>query len=87
MQDLSGKSIKGYQLQAHLGEGAYGAVYRATQPQIKREVAIKIISRNTPTSRTSSVVLRPKRSWWRSWSTCTSCRCTTTGVSRAVPTW
>ena len=43
MPDLSGKSIKGYQLQARLGEGAYGAVYKATQPQIKREVAIKII--------------------------------------------
>ncbi|MCJ7658556.1 MAG: serine/threonine protein kinase, partial [Anaerolineales bacterium] len=43
MTDLSGKSIKGYQLQARLGEGAYGAVYRATQPHVKREVAIKII--------------------------------------------
>ena len=43
MEDLSGKTIKGYELQARLGEGAYGAVYRATQPQVKREVAIKII--------------------------------------------
>ena len=43
MPDLSGKTIKGYQLQARLGEGAYGAVYSATQPQVKREVAIKII--------------------------------------------
>ena len=43
MQDLSGQTIKGYQLKARLGEGAYGAVYRATQPQVKREVAIKII--------------------------------------------
>ena len=43
MTDLSGKSIIGYQLQARLGEGAYGAVYRASQPQVGREVAIKII--------------------------------------------
>ena len=43
MTDLSGKSIKGYQLQARLGEGAYGAVYRGTQPQVGREVAVKII--------------------------------------------
>jgi len=43
MEDLSGKTIKGYELQARLGEGAYGAVYRATQAQVKREVAIKII--------------------------------------------
>jgi serine/threonine protein kinase len=43
MEDLSGRTIKGYQLQARLGVGAYGAVYRATQPQVGREVAIKII--------------------------------------------
>ena len=43
MEDLSGKTIKGYELQARLGAGAYGAVYRAAQPQVKREVAIKII--------------------------------------------
>ena len=43
MEDLSGKTIKGYELITRLGEGAYGAVYSATQPQVKREVAIKII--------------------------------------------
>ena len=43
MADLSGTTIKGYVLQARLGEGAYGAVYRASQPQVKREVAIKVI--------------------------------------------
>jgi serine/threonine protein kinase len=41
--DLSGKTIKVYKLEARLGEGAYGAVYRAFQPQVKREVAVKII--------------------------------------------
>lgn len=43
MVDLSGKTIKVYKLEARLGEGAYGAVYRAFQPQVKREVAVKII--------------------------------------------
>jgi WD40 repeat protein/serine/threonine protein kinase len=43
MLDLSGQSIRGYQLQALLGEGAYGAVYRASQPQVGREVAVKIV--------------------------------------------
>ena len=43
MTDLSGSTIKGYELIARLGEGAYGMVYRATQPQVKREVAVKII--------------------------------------------
>ena len=43
MPDLSGQTIKGNELLARLGEGAYGAVYRATQPQVNREVAVKII--------------------------------------------
>ena len=43
MEDLSGQIIKGYELGERLGGGAYGAVYRATQPQVGREVAIKII--------------------------------------------
>ena len=30
MEDLSGKTIKGFELKARLGEGAYGAVYRAS---------------------------------------------------------
>lgn len=37
------KEIKGYQLQDTLGEGGFGTVYRAYQPLIKREVAIKVI--------------------------------------------
>ena len=43
MDDLSGGTIRGYDLIMRLGEGAYGAVYRAYQPQVQREVAIKII--------------------------------------------
>jgi WD40 repeat protein/serine/threonine protein kinase/ABC-type sugar transport system substrate-binding protein len=35
--------IKGYQLQGSVGEGGFGAVYKAYQPLIKREVAIKVI--------------------------------------------
>ena len=37
------QTVKGYELRAQLGEGGYGAVYRAYQPQVGREVAIKII--------------------------------------------
>ena len=43
MQTLNQETVKGYELKECLGEGAYGAVYRATQPQVGREVAIKII--------------------------------------------
>ena len=43
MQDLSGKTVKGYDLLERLGAGGHGAVYRARQATIGREVAVKII--------------------------------------------
>lgn len=42
-EHLSGKSIKGYELLERIGTGGFGAVYRALQSTIDREVAIKII--------------------------------------------
>src|SRR6266852_2586499 len=44
MADLIGRTVKGYELQALIGEGGFGVVYRAFQPAVSREVAIKIIS-------------------------------------------
>jgi len=43
MPDLSGQIIKGYELQDRIGEGGFGAVYRAVQTAVGREVAIKVI--------------------------------------------
>ncbi len=43
MDDLSGQVIKGYELQERIGQGGLGAVYRAFQPIVDREVAIKVI--------------------------------------------
>ncbi len=42
-QDLSGRAIKGFELGERIGAGGYGAVYRAVQTTVEREVAIKII--------------------------------------------
>ncbi len=42
-EDLVGKKLRGYQIVEKVGEGGYGAVYRAFQPIVKREVAIKVI--------------------------------------------
>lgn len=41
--DLSGRAIRGYALAERIGAGGMGAVYRAVQPHVEREVAIKII--------------------------------------------
>jgi serine/threonine protein kinase/WD40 repeat protein len=41
--ELQGESLRGYRLIEQIGEGAFGVVYRATQPQIGREVAIKAV--------------------------------------------
>jgi WD40 repeat protein/serine/threonine protein kinase len=43
MKDISGQSVKGYELREMIGAGGFGAVYRAYQPLIKRDVAMKII--------------------------------------------
>jgi len=43
MEQLSGTIIKGYELRDRIGAGGFGAVYRAHQSTVGREVAIKII--------------------------------------------
>jgi WD40 repeat protein/serine/threonine protein kinase len=42
-KDLTGQIIKGYELRQLIGQGGFGAVYRAYQSLVEREVAIKII--------------------------------------------
>ena len=41
--DLEGEPLRGYRLLEQIGEGAFGAVYRAIQPVVRRDVAIKAI--------------------------------------------
>jgi len=41
--DLSGKIIRGYHIGNIIGSGGFGVVYKAHQPIIERDVAIKII--------------------------------------------
>lgn len=43
VENFVGKTIKGYALHELIGEGGFGAVYRATQTVVDREVAIKVI--------------------------------------------
>jgi len=43
IEDFTGQVIKGYELVEFIARGGFGAVYRATQPQVNREVAVKII--------------------------------------------
>ncbi|MDD5371007.1 MAG: protein kinase, partial [Anaerolineaceae bacterium] len=41
--DLRGRAIHGFTLGERIGTGGYGVVYRAFQPTVERDVAIKII--------------------------------------------
>ncbi len=43
MDGLSNRIIKGYEFKERVGTGGFGAVYRAYQPVVGREVAIKVI--------------------------------------------
>lgn len=43
MYDYDGQMVKGYEINEKIGAGSFGVVYRAFQPAIGREVAIKII--------------------------------------------
>ena len=43
MDNLTGSHIKGYQLLERIGAGGFGAVYKAHQSTVGREVAMKII--------------------------------------------
>ncbi|MCB9436627.1 MAG: protein kinase [Anaerolineales bacterium] len=43
VDNLSGQTVKGYRIEDLLGSGNFGAVYRAYQLSVEREVAIKII--------------------------------------------
>ncbi len=42
-EDLSGRAVRGFELAERLGAGGFGAVYRAVQPGVGRDVAVKII--------------------------------------------
>src|SRR5664279_4118372 len=43
MNDLSHRTLKGYEVRERVGEGGFGVVYRAYQTAVGRDVAIKII--------------------------------------------
>lgn len=50
--DAGGRRLRGYRLGGRIGEGAYSIVYRATQPSIGREVAVKVIRKELANERT-----------------------------------
>jgi WD40 repeat protein/serine/threonine protein kinase len=43
MDDLTGRTIRGYEIQERIGEGGFGVVYRAHQPVVRRDVVVKAI--------------------------------------------
>jgi serine/threonine protein kinase len=77
--DLSGQVIKGYELHRRIGHGRFAMVYHASQPQVGRDVAVKVFQPEFANHPDFVRSLSP------GWSISTSCRCTTTGASRTAP--
>ena len=81
----TGLTVRGYELRDVLGRGAFGAVYRAYQPIVGREVAIKVIAPELADDPRSSGGSRPKHRSSRGSNTHTSSRCMTIGASHMPP--
>jgi ABC-type glycerol-3-phosphate transport system substrate-binding protein len=45
--EIGGERLRGYRLLERIGEGAFGTVHRAFQPEVGREVAVKVIGQRT----------------------------------------
>ena len=50
-----------YRLDSELGRGGMGTVYRATDLQVEREVAVKVLSANSQTSEARDRLIREAR--------------------------
>ena len=49
--EAGGRRLRGYRLGSRIGAGAYSIVYRATQPSIGREVAVRVIRKELANER------------------------------------
>ena len=66
--DSVGRALRGYVLRDVIGEGSFGTVYRATQPHVARDVAVKVVRRELAgRPRRSSTASRPRPGWWPGW--------------------
>lgn len=83
----TGQTIKGYKILERIGSGGFGAVFRAYQTTLGREVAIKVILPAWPTSLNLSAALKMKPNLSPGWNTCTSSPSTTIGAIRKALTW
>ncbi len=84
--DLSGQTLKGYAIGERIGTGSFGAVYRATQISIEREVAIKVILPSYANHPDFIRRFETEAQLSPAWNTRISSRCSTTGANRTART-
>jgi hypothetical protein len=80
------RTARGYVLGEVLGEGAFGTVYRSTQPGLGRDVAVKVVRVEMANDPAFIQRFEPKRNSLRASSILTSFLCTTSGANPAVHT-
>jgi hypothetical protein len=81
----AGGHIGRYEIGAQLGAGGMGVVHRATDPDLKRPLAIKLVRHAGGSVGQARVCARHRR--WRACAIPTWCRCSTSAPTTVACTW
>ena len=83
----AGQKIGRFELLRMVGQGAFGTVYEARDPDLDRTVAVKVPRRATWAATATSTAFSARLAAWPSCGTRPSCRSTRSASRTASPIW